>query len=55
MSLGYLKEEYYLIVLYVLQIDRISTEQIQAAFEGVGGQIGWQLFAEEGDMRMYRR
>lgn len=37
------------------EIDRISTEQIQAAFEGVGGQIGWQLFAEEGDMRMYRR
>ncbi|CAH2089676.1 unnamed protein product [Euphydryas editha] len=37
------------------EIDRISTEQIQAAFEGVGGQIGWQLFAEEGDLRMYRR
>ncbi|XP_023947703.2 ceramide transfer protein [Bicyclus anynana] len=37
------------------EIDRISTEQLQAAFEGVGGQIGWQLFAEEGDMRMYRR
>ncbi|XP_072942304.1 ceramide transfer protein [Epargyreus clarus] len=37
------------------EIDRISTEQIQAAFEGVGGQIGWSLFAEEGDMRMYRR
>ncbi|KAI8419943.1 hypothetical protein MSG28_008560 [Choristoneura fumiferana] len=37
------------------EIDRISTEQIQAAFEGVGGGIGWQLFAEEGDMRMYRR
>lgn len=37
------------------EIDRISTEQIQAAFEGVGGEIGWQLFAEEGDMRMYRR
>ncbi|XP_039759642.1 ceramide transfer protein [Pararge aegeria] len=37
------------------EIDRISTEQLQAAFEGVGGQTGWQLFAEEGDMRMYRR
>ncbi|CAH2042548.1 unnamed protein product, partial [Iphiclides podalirius] len=37
------------------EIDRISTEQIQAAFEEVGGGIGWQLFAEEGDMRMYRR
>lgn len=37
------------------EIDRISTEQIQAAFEGVGGDIGWQLFAEEGDMKMYRR
>lgn len=37
------------------EIDRISTEQMQAAFEGVGGEIGWQLFAEEGDMRMYRR
>ncbi|XP_041984613.1 ceramide transfer protein [Aricia agestis] len=37
------------------EIDRISTEQMAAAFEGVGGQIGWQLFAEEGDMRMYRR
>ncbi|GBP64443.1 Collagen type IV alpha-3-binding protein [Eumeta japonica] len=37
------------------EIDRISTEQISAAFEGVGGEIGWQLFAEEGDMRMYRR
>ncbi|XP_068620035.1 ceramide transfer protein [Battus philenor] len=37
------------------EIDRISKEQIQAAFEGVGGGIGWQLFAEEGDMRMYRR
>ncbi|XP_061720307.1 ceramide transfer protein [Cydia pomonella] len=37
------------------EIDRISTEQIQAAFEDVGGGNGWQLFAEEGDMRMYRR
>ncbi|KAJ2944952.1 hypothetical protein O0L34_g1849 [Tuta absoluta] len=37
------------------EIDRISTEQIKAAFEGVGGDIGWQLFAEEGDMKMYRR
>ncbi|XP_049876913.1 ceramide transfer protein [Pectinophora gossypiella] len=37
------------------EIDRISTEQIQAAFEDVGGEVGWQLFAEEGDMRMYRR
>ncbi|CAG5029501.1 unnamed protein product [Parnassius apollo] len=37
------------------EIDRISTEQIQAAFEEVGGENGWQLFAEEGDMRMYRR
>ncbi|XP_013140586.1 PREDICTED: collagen type IV alpha-3-binding protein-like, partial [Papilio polytes] len=37
------------------EINRISTEQIQAAFEEVGGGIGWQLFAEEGDMRMYRR
>lgn len=39
----------------ILQIDRISTEQITAAFEEVGGEIGWQLFAEEGDMKMYRR
>ncbi|KAG7301604.1 hypothetical protein JYU34_014581 [Plutella xylostella] len=37
------------------EIDRISTEQITAAFEEVGGEIGWQLFAEEGDMKMYRR
>ncbi|KPJ03286.1 PREDICTED: collagen type IV alpha-3-binding protein [Papilio xuthus] len=37
------------------EINRISSEQIQAAFEEVGGGIGWQLFAEEGDMRMYRR
>lgn len=45
----------FIVLIFALQIDRISAEQISAAFEGVGGEIGWQLFAEEGDMRMYRR
>ncbi|XP_077298873.1 ceramide transfer protein isoform X2 [Arctopsyche grandis] len=38
-------------------IDRVSMEQLQHALEGVGteGSSGWQIFAEEGDMRMYRR
>lgn len=37
------------------EIERITTEQLAQAFQGVGGEGGWQLFAEEGEMRMYRR
>ncbi|XP_012277548.1 collagen type IV alpha-3-binding protein [Orussus abietinus] len=37
------------------EIEKISTEQLHYARLGVGGTGGWQLFAEDGDMRMYRR
>ncbi|XP_046752312.1 ceramide transfer protein [Diprion similis] len=37
------------------EIDKVSTEQLHYARLGVGGAGGWQLFAEDGDMRMYRR
>ncbi|XP_023245930.1 collagen type IV alpha-3-binding protein [Copidosoma floridanum] len=36
------------------EIDRITLEQLHCARLGVGAG-GWQLFAEDGDMRMYRR
>ncbi|XP_012264043.1 ceramide transfer protein isoform X1 [Athalia rosae] len=37
------------------EIDKVSTEQLHYARLGIGGAGGWQLFAEDGDMRMYRR
>lgn len=38
------------------QIDNVCTEQLHYARQGVGeGGNGWQLFADEGEMRMYRR
>lgn len=38
------------------EIDRICTEQLDQARQGVGdGGNGWQLFADEGEMKMYRR
>lgn len=39
------------------QIDSICTEQLHYARQGVGegGSNGWQLFAEDGEMKMYRR
>ncbi|KAK7862762.1 hypothetical protein R5R35_010382 [Gryllus longicercus] len=36
------------------EIDRITMEQLHYARLGVG-EGGWQLFAEEGEMKMYRR
>jgi collagen type IV alpha-3-binding protein len=36
------------------QIDRISMEQLRYARLGVG-EGGWQLFAEDGEMKMYKR
>lgn len=38
------------------QIDDICTQQLHHARQGVGeGGNGWQLFADEGEMKMYRR
>lgn len=38
------------------QIDSICTEQLHYARQGLGeGGNGWQLFADEGEMKMYRR
>ncbi|XP_049541754.1 ceramide transfer protein isoform X1 [Anopheles darlingi] len=38
------------------EIDRICTEQLTQARQGVGEDgNGWQLFADEGEMKMYRR
>lgn len=38
------------------QIDDICKEQLHYARQGVGeGGNGWQLFADEGEMKMYRR
>lgn len=38
------------------QIDEICKEQLHYARQGVGeGGNGWQLFADEGEMKMYRR
>ncbi|EFN72983.1 Collagen type IV alpha-3-binding protein [Camponotus floridanus] len=37
------------------EIEKITMEQLHYARLGVGGAGGWQLFAEDGDMRMYRR
>lgn len=38
------------------QVDKVCTEQLHYARQGVGeGGNGWQLFANEGDMKMYRR
>lgn len=36
------------------EIERVTKEQVHYASLGVG-EGGWQLFAEEGDMKMYRR
>ncbi|XP_063226117.1 ceramide transfer protein [Bacillus rossius redtenbacheri] len=36
------------------QIDRVTTEQLHYALLGVG-EGGWQLFAEDGEMKMYKR
>jgi collagen type IV alpha-3-binding protein len=38
----------------MFQIDRISMEQLRYARLGVG-EGGWQLFAEDGEMKMYKR
>jgi collagen type IV alpha-3-binding protein len=40
--------------VWMLQIDRISVEQLRYARLGVG-EGGWQLFAEDGEMKMYKR
>ncbi|XP_014296772.1 ceramide transfer protein [Microplitis demolitor] len=37
------------------EIEKVTMEQLHYARLGVGGAGGWQLFAEDGDMRMYRR
>lgn len=38
------------------EIDRVCKEQLHYARQGVGeGGNGWQLFADEGEMKMYRR
>lgn len=38
------------------EIDSICNEQLRYARQGVGeGGNGWQLFAQEGEMKMYRR
>lgn len=38
------------------EIDRICLEQLHYARQGVGEDgNGWQLFAEDGEMKMYRR
>lgn len=38
------------------EIDRICSEQLHYARQGVGEDgNGWQLFAEDGEMKMYRR
>ncbi|XP_034948656.1 ceramide transfer protein isoform X1 [Chelonus insularis] len=37
------------------EIEKVTMEQLHYARLGVGGTGGWQLFAEDGDMRMYRR
>ena len=36
------------------EIDRITSEQLYHARQGVG-EGGWELFAEDGEMRMYKR
>lgn len=36
------------------QIDKLTMEQLGYAQQGVEGGV-WQLFAEEGEMKMYRR
>lgn len=38
------------------EVDDVCTEQLHYARQGVGeGGNGWQLFADEGEMKMYRR
>lgn len=38
------------------EIDRVCREQLHYAREGVGqGGNGWQIFADEGEMKMYKR
>lgn len=53
MNLGFAK------INFVSQIDRVSLEQLHYARIGVGedtnGSSSWHLFAEDGDMKMYRR
>lgn len=44
----------FLKLLFLFQIDTITLEQLKYAKMGVG-EGGWQLFAEDGEMRMYRR
>ena len=38
----------------ILQIDRVTAEQVRYARMGIS-KDGWQLFAEEGEMKMYKR
>ena len=35
------------------EIDNVCTEQLKHALEGVSDD-GWQIFADEGEMKMYR-
>lgn len=44
-------------VVFDFQVMRVSKEQIHYAKLGVGEAVkgGWQLFADEGEMKMYRR
>ncbi|XP_011307079.1 collagen type IV alpha-3-binding protein [Fopius arisanus] len=37
------------------EIEKVTLEQLHYARLGVGGAGGWQLFAEDGEMKMYRR
>lgn len=38
------------------EISKVSSDQLHHALQGVGDDIsGWQLFAQEGEMKMYRR
>lgn len=37
------------------EIDRVCNEQLKHALQGVGDDgFGWQIFADEGEMKMYR-
>lgn len=37
------------------EIERISAEQIKYALQEVGSGSNWHLFAEEGDMKLFKR
>ncbi|XP_015117412.1 collagen type IV alpha-3-binding protein [Diachasma alloeum] len=37
------------------EIEKVTLQQLHYARLGVGGAGGWQLFAEDGEMKMYRR